>query len=351
MGGTAMDTSLFEDQRVEKRKDEQGQNQYSPYCDFIYYTSSRDPELRLAMKVIKPARPGYILAMTHGWHMSAEPFAYMEKPREDQPFLIVQVDMRGRAFSTGQPDCNGYELWDVIDAVQYARHMYAEYILDPEIVYFEAGSGGGGNAYAITGKFPDFFTAVNALYGISDYALWYEKDTVGEFRDEMDVWIGCSPKENPMAYAARSGITTVENLMVPLYIAHGETDVRVPSEHAVRYLEKAQELGKGALVEYYELKGVGTRSHLGNITPNQRMELERRARANLTEHTTPPVLPRKGKLIVAGYLVTKEFSIVLDSVDKTAELEYDLETERFQLRCTAPVGYTLERFRNMSKKV
>ncbi len=86
-----MDTSLFEDQRVEKRKDEQGQNQYSPYCDFIYYTSSRDPELRLAMKVIKPARPGYILAMTHGWHMSAEPFAYMEKPREDQPFLIVQV--------------------------------------------------------------------------------------------------------------------------------------------------------------------------------------------------------------------------------------------------------------------
>ena len=154
-----------------------------------------------------------------------------------------------------------------------------------------------------------------------------------------------------MAYAARSGITTVENLMVPLYIAHGETDIRVPSEHAVRYLEKAQELGKDSLIEYYELKGVGTRSHLGNITPNQRTEMERRARANLMEHTMPPVLPRKGKLMVAGYLVTKEFSVVLDSVDKTAELEYDLETEKFQLKCPVPSGYTLERFRNMSKKV
>ena len=54
-----------------------------------------------------------------------------------------------------------------------------------------------------------------------------------------------------MAYAARSGITTVENLMVPLYIAHGETDVRVPSEHAVRYMEKAQELGISESVVFH----------------------------------------------------------------------------------------------------
>ena len=30
------------------------------------------------------------------------------------------------------------------------------------------------------------------------------------------------------AYKSRSGITTVENILTPAYIIHGETDIRVP---------------------------------------------------------------------------------------------------------------------------
>jgi hypothetical protein len=34
-------------------------------------------------------------------------------------FLTIQVDMRGRKYSTGSPDCNGYELYDFYDAYRY----------------------------------------------------------------------------------------------------------------------------------------------------------------------------------------------------------------------------------------
>lgn len=337
-----MREAQYEDLKRTEKTSKMLTSLYSPYCDFILYPSSRDPSITLAMRVLKPAQPGYIQAGTHGWHMSIDDFEHMEQPSEGIEYLTLQVDMRGRAYSTGNPDCNGWELYDVIDAVNYAREHYSEFILDPEVVYFESGSGGGGNAFALAGKFPDFFAAVNALYGISDYALWYENDSVGEFRDELDVWVGSPPEADRMAYDARSGITTVGNLLTPLFAAHGETDVRVPSEHSRLFIKKVEELGKKDLVSYYEMEGVGTRSHLGNITQEQHARMNALASENLAAHRNPVQLPRKGVLVVAGYLFTKAFSVVLDSIDKVAHLNYDLEKKSFTLDCAVPCGFTLQ---------
>lgn len=44
------------------------------------------------------------------------------------------------------------------------------------------------------------------MCGITDYAVWYEQDEIGEFRDELDIWIGCSPDDDAMAYRSRSGL-------------------------------------------------------------------------------------------------------------------------------------------------
>ncbi|MDF2649262.1 MAG: peptidase prolyl oligopeptidase active site domain protein [Paenibacillus sp.] len=331
----------YEDRiRLEKQMNEKV-HKTSLYCDFIYYESSRTPGIQLAARILKPDKPGYIVAGTHGWHMGIHGFKPMDQPLAGNEYLRIEIDMRGRPHSEGEADCNGWELYDVIDAIEYARIHYAEYIVDPNIVYFEAGSGGGGNALAIVGKFPDTFAAVTSLCGISDYALWYNQDKVGEFRDELDIWIGCSPDTNAMAYRSRSGLETVGNLCTPIYIVHGETDIRVPSEHSRRFVDKAAETGKSALVRYRELPDVGTQSHWGNATDEMMALIATESEENRRNYRSPVHLASSGVLTVAGYLFTRLFSVVLDSIDKVATLEYDLDKKEFKLTCEVDCEYTL----------
>lgn len=314
------------------------QNRYSEYCDFIYYPSSVTPGITLAMRVCKPAKPSYILATTHGWHMNIEAFREDMGPSE---YLCVEVDMRGRAWSQGKQDCNGLELFDVIDAVEYVKTAYASYILDPDVVYFDAGSGGGGNAFALAGKFPDYFAHITAMSGISDYALWYENDEIGEFRDEMDVWIG--DIANRDAYRSRSGLWLAENRLSPMHIIHGETDVRVPSVHSRLYAAAARQNGCGDLVQYWEIPGVGTRSHWGNATEEQLAQIGAFAEAGRAAHRTPVSMPRRGEMAVGGYLVTKAFSVMLDDIDDCARVRYDLDSGEITV-IGAKGGYTVRRF-------
>ncbi|MDF2668331.1 MAG: peptidase prolyl oligopeptidase active site region [Paenibacillus sp.] len=331
----------YEDRiRLEKQTNKKV-NQTSPYCDFIYYESSRTPGIMLAARIVKPEKPGYILAGTHGWHMGIRGFKPMDQPLTDNLYLKVEVDMRGRPHSEGEEDCNGWELYDIIDAIQYARLHYADYIVDPDVIYFESGSGGGGNAFAIAGKFPDTFAAVTSLCGMSDYALWYNQDEVGEFRDELDVWIGCSPDDNPMAYRSRSGLETVGNLRTPIYIVHGEVDSRVPAEHSRRFVAKATEKSKGSLIHYRELPGVGDKGHWSNATAETMAIIAAESEENRRNHRLPVHLPSRGSLTVAGYVFTRLFSIVLDSIDKVAILEYDMNHNEFEVYCEIECRFTL----------
>ena len=302
-------------------------SRFSRYCDFIYYPSSITPGLTLAMRVCKPEQPGYILATTHGWHMTIPAFEEFSCARSD--YLYVEVDMRGRAYSQGQQDCNGWELYDVIDAIEYVKQHYAEYILDPDVVYFDAGSGGGGNAMAIACKFPDYFAHISALCGISDYGLWYDNDSVGEFRDEMDIWIG--PRSIDTAYRARSGASLVQNLCSPMCIVHGETDFRVPSEHSRRFIAAAEAAGNGNLIRYWQIPGVGTNAHWGNATPEQLTRIEQFCEEGRCANRTPVNIPRKGKMLAGGYLITKEFSVTLKDLDAIAEVSYDLDSGLLQV--------------------
>ena len=120
-GSENMNFDLQYEDSVRKAKQKLICERFSRYCDFIYYTSSLDNSLRLAARILKPEKPSYILATTHGWHMSIPEFKEYNSAQSD--YLRVEVDMRGRAFSDGQPDCNGYELFDIIDAIEYVKKI------------------------------------------------------------------------------------------------------------------------------------------------------------------------------------------------------------------------------------
>lgn len=298
----------------------------SEKIDFIQINSSITDSVKFAIAIYKPDKPSPIILISHGWHQSVKrPGVNEENPYPD--FLTIQVDMRGRKYSTGKQDCNGYELYDFYDAYKYALKNYSEFIADQRQVYYVGGSGGGGNGYALLGKFPDLFCSAVISCGISDYAEWFSNDSVGEFRDEMLPWIGYTPDKNPEAYASRSGITTVENLMTPIYIVHGETDIRVPSVHARKFVKKAERLNKKA--HYLELKNVGDKRHWGNISEEQTNAKSSFVRKGL-ELRDPPELPNSGKFIVPGYVVTKEFSVFLNSIDKVGEIKYNIAKRKIK---------------------
>jgi pimeloyl-ACP methyl ester carboxylesterase len=314
---------------------------YSPFQDFRLYESSITPGVLLGLNIIKPERPGYMLVQLHGWHMSMPTPQVRDTPSESS-YVIVQVDMRGRAFSDGLADCNGYELIDIYDAVQFVRKEYADCLLAPDPVYLEGGSGGGGNVLATVAKFPDLFAAATALYGISDYALWYKQDEIGEFRDDMDIWIGCTPERDEERYEARSGFWLAANVRTPLYIAHGDGDIRVPVEHSRIYVKEMERLGKQSLIHYDELLGVGAGGHLTHITEAQSQQIVEGSERNRKNHPTAPTFPSSGKLIAGGYVYTSAFQVHLESVDALASLTYDLLSRRISLEATCPYRYQIK---------
>lgn len=313
----------------------------SPYQDFRIYESSVTPGIRLAINVIKPVKPSYMLVQLHGWHMSMPKPQERHVPYETSDYLIVQVDMRGRAFSQGEPDCNGLELMDIYDAVQFVREQYASWIADESVVYLEGGSGGGGNVLAMVNKFPDLFAAASALYGISDYAVWYSMDEVGEFRDDMDIWIGCLPQDDPERYRSRSGLHLAENQLTPLYMAHGDRDDRVQVVQSRLYAERIHELGRSSLLRYDEMAGVGGFGHGDNMTEDQRARLEIGKRDNKLLHRKPIEIPQQGCFTVGGYLVTKKFQVWLESIDQLAYVTYDWDKGLFTVKAESPYIYEI----------
>lgn len=310
---------------------------------YLQYPSTQDPSLRLFAAFRVPPEPRRLLIEMHGWH------GQVKRPHSDNLFephtdwFVVHPEMRGRGDSTGTPDCNGWELQDVLDAVAFARREFADRILSPELVVLVGGSGGGGNVFALLGKYPDAFCLARSQCGISDYALWHRQDEIGEFRDEMEcqAWIGGDPDERPEAYASRGGITTVANLLTPLLVFHGEKDPRCPVTQSRRYVEEARRCGKGHLVIYHEFEGVGLEGHWGGITPAQQEFRRATDEAFLWQEPQPVVIPEAGRFVIAGFLKTRAFEVILDSVDHIGEVVYDLAADRFEVAAPTAASATL----------
>jgi pimeloyl-ACP methyl ester carboxylesterase len=307
------------------------------------YPSSVQEGLVLYADFKVPAEPRPVLVAMHGWHgqIKKAHSDNMAANAKDGDWFTIAVEMRGRGDSGGKPDCNGWELQDVVDAVEFAKRTYADRILEPERITLTGGSGGGGNVMALLGKFPDYFHRAKAECGIGDYGLWYRNDKVGEFRDEMDVWMGTTPELDPEAYASRGGVTTAGNLCTPVILFHGDSDPRVPVEHSRLFVNATRRAGKGHLVSYYELKGVGHPGHYGGSTPAQEEFRLLTGDAFLKSGPLPEPLPGKGYLTVAGYVKTRPFEVTLENINRVAEIHYNLEKDAFTLHALKPCAARL----------
>jgi pimeloyl-ACP methyl ester carboxylesterase len=298
------------------------------------YHSTVESGLRLFASFTPAEHPAALMIWMHGWHGNIKS-GHRDNvaPLANAAFFKVAPEMRGRGDSGGRPDANGWELQDAVDALDAAREYYPELVSD-RAPHLHGGSGGGGNVLGLLGKFPDLFASAVCECGISDYALWFAQDAVGEFRDDMrDAgWIGGDPHTNPEAYLSRGGRTTAGNLLTPLLMIHGEDDIRVPVEQARVYRQALQRFGNDSLAVLQVFEGVGVPGHFSGLNEEGALLREQLTAQHRDSHTLAPILPQSGELVVAGYLKTRHFELHLETKDQVALLRYHVAENKFTLR-------------------
>jgi len=164
-------------------------------------------------------------------------------------YLVIEVEFRG---STGYGEKHflaGLKQWglamqdDLADAVAWAAKQG---LADPARVCIMGGSYGGYAALMGPIRNPGVYQCAISFAGVTDIDLMYDvhwSDLSEEWKQYgMPVLIGDRQKDAEQLKNT-SPLQQVGRIKVPLLIAHGGLDQRVPIEHVRRFLAAAEKAG------------------------------------------------------------------------------------------------------------
>ena len=164
-------------------------------------------------------------------------------------YLVIETEYRG---STGYGFAHfkaGWKQWgaamqdDLADAAQWAiREGYA----DPKRIAIVGGSYGGYAALMGPIRHPALYRSAVSYAGVSDIDLMYDihwSDLPDAYKQYgMPVLIG-DRKADAALLAAASPLQQVARIKVPVLLAHGGLDRRVPIEHSRKFRDAAEQAG------------------------------------------------------------------------------------------------------------
>lgn len=282
--------------------------------------------------------------------------------------FAIAVSKRGRDGSAGVGDSWCKEIFDIIDAVEYVKKEYAEYV-DPTNVNIWGYSGGSYDSISAAFRFSDYFRSISCFFS----QLQWNRDFSGEMGENKrkifkmmnyDDWvvyneafqeqfhdkyrgrpdsnvlqgylimrgIGGWPEQVPDNYMARNNLlAVVNNPYSKIHLFLDKSDMSCQWDFD-EYYKRSRELGytnvelhrtkRGDKFRYHHAHP-GSYSELGN--PDL-LEAERFFIPYILSGSYPePILADRGKLIVLGYIKTKRFFIWLgNGTDAVAELDYEL---------------------------
>ena len=151
----------------------------------------------------------------------------------DRGYVVIQPNFRGSGGFGEEFLESGYRKWygemqdDITDATMWAIERG---IADKENICIYGASYGGYATLAGLTKTPDLFACGFAFAGVYDLELMYEAGDIQERRagrNVLDRYIGRDVEE----LKARSPINFVSNIVAPLYVAHGQKDIRAHIDH------------------------------------------------------------------------------------------------------------------------
>jgi dienelactone hydrolase len=277
----------------------------------------------------------------------------------DQGFFVLTVAMRGRDGSDGVRDSGGLEIYDIHDAVEYAKSTYGS-LVDASNISITGYSGGGGNVLSAVTKFPDYFRAASSFFGMSDYGYdatngWYNNGASSSHRAILNTDIG-NPNTGGATvrdrYMARdSALASQNNPYTEIHLfVNGNEPVTPPvndttfKNNAVANASHDGEFDNitvhiGLVGTYHDFDNDSVNDpneqqywpH-GDPTADQQAAAEQWYLSRLLSGDIPePVLNGSDTLFVAGFVKTKAFEAWLgDGQNAAGLLEYQMTPGRFE---------------------
>lgn len=271
----------------------------------------------------------------------------------DEGFFVVSVAMRGREGSDGTRDSGGVEIYDIYDAVEAVKAQYAGRV-NPTNVYITGYSGGGGNVMSALTKFPDYFRAGSAFFGMSDYGYnatngWYFKGSDSTYRAQLVADVGNPTLGNSGIqdrYMARaSNLASKNNPYSEIHLFVNDNESICPVVNDTSYRDNAVSAASfsgefdnvrvhtGAAGVYQDFNNNSKQETSeqqywphGYPTADQQIAAESWFLPRLLNGSIPmPHLNASDQLFVPGFLKTKSFTFWLgDGENAAGTLDYSV---------------------------
>lgn len=293
-----------------------------------------------------------IAVMMHGYSQDMTIFRANAQRLRDRGFFAISVAMRGRNGSDGVRDSGGLEVYDIYDAIESVKAAYP-ILVNTNIIYITGYSGGGGNTMSMLARFPDYFNAGAAFFGMSDYGYhgtngWYYLGGTA-YRPTMDTDIGdrLNADTNIMdRYHARAAnLASMNNPYSEIHLFVNSNEAICPPPHSQTYYSNAVarerfagefsnitvHIGSSSLYQDFDNDSVNDANER-QYWPHQALTADQQEAGELwfidrllDGQIPKPVLNNADTLLVAGFVKTKVFDCrVGDGQEGAAELDYTL---------------------------
>ena len=277
------------------------------------------------------AKPKPLILVMHGYSGSRKDVSFDLRELAPQGVFAVAPDMRGRGGSAGNWDSGGLDVHDILDAVLEVIKRYPKEI-DAKNLNVIGYSGGGGNAIACAVRFPDLFRNCVSFFGISDYGGWYRSKGRPDCNAIMDKALGGTPDSLPDVFLARNAIPAAANAKVAkLHFVWDELEKDCPANMIDEFIKVYRDAKLDRIAVHVSKKTDPVR-WIHNYRSGNR-DLSKADALFMPDvfdrNGVSPRLPKSGKLIVPGYLVTRSFQVfVEDGTRGQVTIEYDLTGEK-----------------------
>lgn len=250
---------------------------------------------------------------------------------------ICSTARRGYANTNGTRDASAREIYDIYDGLQQVRALYPSVVSADKAVIWGA-SGGGGNALGAACKFPDAWSVVVDVYGMSDYGRdgtngWHQQNAT--YRASIETAVGGTPTGVAKNYYARDATAAITNYSGgELFLFHDASDTIVQKVHSDRINTAMSGVGN---CTYYLSASPDTIRYTHGHDLNGAAQLDIESKVMATVLSQPAwTIATSGTVTVIGYMVTKRFAIWLNAngtaalgVDAVATVTYNTATDSY----------------------